>query len=72
MMTQQTKETVAMVLLIVGGLNWGLVAFQDKDLFAMLKDKGVSLPMEDKIEYGRLVYFLVFLAAVYVACGMLQ
>lgn len=70
MMTQETKTKVAMTLLIIGGLNWGLEAFQDKDLFGMLKARGVALPMEESIEYARIVYFLVFLAAVYVAIGM--
>mgnify|MGYP005685900143 CR=1 FL=1 len=70
MMTAMTKEKFATILLIVGGVNWGLVAFMDKDIFGLLAERGIVLPMEDKIEYKRIVYFLVFLAAVYVACDM--
>ena len=51
----------ALALLIIGGLNWGLVAVQQKDIFALLDLHmdvlGVPLP--------KIVYALVGLAAVF-------
>lgn len=50
-------DTVALVLLIVGGLNWGLVGLFDFDLVAAIFGEGSAL--------SRVVYTLVGLAAVY-------
>lgn len=50
-------DVLAAVLLVVGGLNWGLVAVADLDLVAALF--GAGSPM------ARVVYGLVGLAAVY-------
>lgn len=49
--------TVAMVLLIVGGLNWGLVGLFNFDLVAALFGAGTLL--------ARAVYILVGLSALY-------
>jgi len=50
-------DWVAMVLLIVGGLNWGLVGLFNYDLVAALF--GTQSPL------ARVVYVLVGLAALY-------
>lgn len=50
-------DWVAMVLLIVGGLNWGLVGLFDIDLVAALL--GTQTPL------SRIVYVLVGLSALY-------
>ena len=47
----------AAVLLVVGGLNWGLVAVADFDLVAALFGSGTAL--------ARIVYGLVGLSALY-------
>lgn len=53
----RTFDIVAAVLLVVGGLNWGLVGFLNFDLVAALF--GIGSPL------ARIVYSLVGLAAVY-------
>jgi uncharacterized membrane protein YuzA (DUF378 family) len=50
-------DVLAAVLLVVGGLNWGLVAVADFDLVAAIFGPGTPL--------ARVVYGLVGLAAVY-------
>ena len=52
-------DVVAAVLLVVGGLNWGLVGAANLDLVATIF--GVMSPL------SRIVYILVGLAAVYQA-----
>ncbi|MFP4164177.1 MAG: DUF378 domain-containing protein [Chitinispirillaceae bacterium] len=52
-------DWTAMVLLIIGGLNWGLVGFFSFDLVA-----AIFGPMS---AVSRIVYALVGLSAVYVA-----
>lgn len=52
-------DVVAAVLLVVGGLNWGLVGAANFDLVATIF--GVMSPL------SRIVYVLVGLAAVYQA-----
>lgn len=54
----RTFNVIAQVLLIVGGLNWGLVGLFQFDLVAELFG-GQDSPL------SRLVYVLVGLAAVY-------
>ena len=49
-------RTIAIVLLIIGGLNWGLVGLFEFDLVAALFGRGTAL--------ARLVYILVGIAAV--------
>ena len=53
----RTIDVVAAVLLVVGGLNWGLVGFFNLDLVAALFGAGSPL--------ARVVYGLVGLSAVY-------
>ncbi|RYY96327.1 MAG: DUF378 domain-containing protein [Comamonadaceae bacterium] len=50
-------DWLAIVLLIVGGLNWGLVGLFDVDLVAMLFGQGTTV--------ARAVYILVGLAAIW-------
>lgn len=57
-----TLDWVALVLVVVGGLNWGLIALMDLDLVAMLFG---DMSMVSKIVYG-----LVGLSAIYVAVMM--
>ena len=54
-------ELLAIVLLIVGGLNWGLVALGEFDLVATL----FGLDFGETNWASRIVYGLVGLAAVY-------
>jgi len=50
-------DWISMILLIVGGLNWGLVGLADFDLVAAIFGEGSA--------FSRLVYILVGLAALY-------
>lgn len=52
-------DWIAIVLVVVGGLNWGLVGLLDTDLVALLFGAMSTL--------SRIVYVLVGLAAVYLA-----
>jgi uncharacterized membrane protein YuzA (DUF378 family) len=54
-------DILAMALLIVGGLNWGLVAIGEFDLVATL----FGLAFGETNVASRIVYALVGLAAVY-------
>ena len=54
-------DMLTAALLIVGGLNWGLVAIAEFDLVATL----VGLDFGETNAASRLVYGLVGLAAVY-------
>jgi uncharacterized protein len=54
-------DTLASLLLIVGGLNWGLVAIAEFDLVATL----VGLDFGETNAVSRIVYGLVGAAAVY-------
>lgn len=55
----RTLDTIALILLIIGGLNWGLVGAFQFDLVASLFGEGSGL--------SRLVYVLVGLSALIVA-----
>ena len=55
---------IAFILLIVGGINWGLVGFFELDLVAALF--GVMSPL------SRLIYDLVGLSAFWVAFDLLK
>ena len=55
-------DVVAMILLVVGGLNWGLVAIANFDLVALLTGAG---GFGSKNMLGAIVYGLVGLAAIY-------
>jgi uncharacterized membrane protein YuzA (DUF378 family) len=54
-------DVLAAVLVVVGGLNWGLVALAEFDLVATL----VGLEFGETNSASRLVYGLVGLAAAY-------
>ena len=54
-------DIVAAALVIVGGLNWGLVAIAEFDLVAAL----VGLEFGETNAVSRVVYGLVGIAAVY-------
>ncbi len=55
-------DVLVVVLLIVGGLNWGLVAIANFDLVAFLTQAG---GFGAKNAVGALIYGLVGVAAVY-------
>lgn len=57
----QVLKPVAAVLLIVGGLNWGLVAMAEFDLVAWITGQDFG----EVNVLSRIVYALVGLAAVY-------
>ena len=57
---------ISLLLLIVGGLNWGLVALAEFDLVATL----VGLDFGETNWASRIVYGLVGLSAVYGASRM--
>ena len=57
-------DILAAVLLVVGGLNWGLVAFANFDLVAAITGAGA---FGSKNPLGMVIYGLVGLAAVYQA-----
>ena len=59
-------DVVAAVLLIVGGLNWGLVAIARFDLVAAV----FGLDFGETNALTRLVYGLVGLSAVYLAAQL--
>ena len=52
-------KIIAMILVIVGGLNWGLVGLFDFDLVAAIFGAMSAL--------SRIIYTLVGLAAIYIA-----
>lgn len=57
-----TLDWVALALVVVGGLNWGLIALMDLDLVAMI--------FGDMSTVSRVVYGLVGVSALYVAVMM--
>ncbi len=57
-------STTALVLVIIGGLNWGLVGLFDYNLVDSLFGQGSAL--------ARTVYVLVGLAALYSIVPMVQ
>ena len=59
--TVKTLNVLAAVLLIVGGLNWGLVALAEFDLVAWITGQEFG----ETSALSRIVYGLVGLAAVY-------
>ena len=60
----KTLNLVTLILVIVGGLNWGLVGLADFDLVAALFGEGSTL--------ARAVYVLVGLSAVYQIVPLLK
>ena len=59
-------DLIALVLLVVGGLNWGLVAIARFDLVAAVS----GLDFGETNALTRIVYGLVGLSAVYVAAQL--
>jgi uncharacterized protein len=59
-------DLVAAVLLVVGGLNWGLVALARFDLVAAL----FGMEFGETNALTRIVYGLVGLSAVYIAAQL--
>jgi len=57
-----TLDWLALVLVVVGGLNWGLVGFFDLDLVAVIFGEMSFL--------SRAVYSLVGLSSLYIAVNM--
>ncbi len=53
----KSLDTIVAILLVVGGLNWGLVGLFNFDLVAAIFGNGAFL--------ARIVYILVGLSAVY-------
>lgn len=60
----KSLDILAAILLVVGGLNWGLVAVANFDLVAMITGAG---GFGNKNALGVVVYALVGLAAIYQA-----
>jgi len=62
----KTLNLIALALLIIGGLNWGLVAFANFDLVAMITGAG---GFGQKNLLGAVIYGLVGVAAIYQLLG---
>jgi uncharacterized membrane protein YuzA (DUF378 family) len=56
-MAKNALDWIALVLVIIGGLNWGLVGLLDLDLVAAIFGEGSAI--------SRIIYILVGLAALY-------
>ena len=59
-------NVVALILLIIGGLNWGLVAVANIDLVALITGAG---GFGQKNVLGAVIYGLVGLSAIYLLLG---
>ena len=55
-------QRIALILVIIGGLNWGLIGFTDIDLVALLFGSMSIL--------SRIVYILVGLSAILMCWGV--
>jgi uncharacterized membrane protein YuzA (DUF378 family) len=64
MKNMNVLDWIALVLVLVGGLNWGLVGFFDFDLVAKI--------FGDMSTLSRIVYGLVGLSAVYLTLASLM
>ncbi len=53
----KSMDVVAAILLVIGGLNWGLVGFFQWDMVAAIFGQATAL--------SRIIYSLVGLAAIY-------
>jgi len=56
-MPKNVFEWIAVILLVIGGLNWGLVGALDFDLVATVFEAGSTI--------GKIVYILVGVSAIY-------
>ncbi len=61
-MKMNALDWVLMILLIIGGLNWGLVGILDFDLVATI--------FGDMSAFSRIIYAVVGISAVYVLIRM--
>jgi len=61
---KDTIDTIAMILVIVGGLNWLLVGAADSNLVTMLFGEGTMI--------AKAVYVLVGLAALWMIYYLVQ
>jgi uncharacterized membrane protein YuzA (DUF378 family) len=57
----KTIKIIALILVIIGGLNWGLVGLFDYDVVASI--------FGDMSSFSRVIYVLVGLSAVYMIFG---
>jgi uncharacterized protein len=65
--TMKSMDVIAAVLLVIGGVNWGLVGLLGFDLVAWITGAGVFGAQN---ALGTLVYVLVGLAAIYQAAAL--
>lgn len=63
-LSMKTLNLITLILIIVGGLNWGLVGVANFDLVAAIFGEGSGL--------SRLVYALVGLSALYQIVPLLK
>jgi uncharacterized protein len=59
----KTLNVVALALIIIGGVNWGLVGLFDFDLVGAIF--GTSAAVGDRNALSRIIYILVGLAALW-------
>ena len=64
MLSRTQMQHVALVLLIIGGLNWGLVAINGADITSILGLGGTHV---GPYTLAQIIYVLVALSAVYIA-----
>ena len=62
----RSLDILAAILLVIGGLNWGLVGFANFDLVAAISGAG---GFGNKNALGAIIYILVGVAALYQAVG---
>ncbi len=62
-LTLKALNVIALALIIVGGLNWGLVGLFDFDLVGAIF--GTTADVGDRSAFSRLIYILVGLAALW-------
>lgn len=63
-MAKSIIDWIAMILVIVGGLNWGLVGIANFDLVAAI--------FQSVMVIGKIIYILVGVAALYMIYFMLK
>jgi uncharacterized membrane protein YuzA (DUF378 family) len=59
----RTLDILVAVLLVIGGLNWGLIAFANFDLVAFIFGMGFG----ETSSFSKLIYGLVGVSAIYQA-----
>jgi uncharacterized membrane protein YuzA (DUF378 family) len=66
----KTLDVIAAVLLVIGGLNWGLVGLFNFDLVSFVFTAGGSTAPGAQVALARVIYVLVGIAAVYQAVSV--